>query len=46
MGDTGYSVGYVKPFSAEGEADADHTFAAGVLAEGLDIAISAVPRSL
>ena len=44
--DPGRSAAYVKPFSADGDADADHAFASGLLAGGLDIAVGPAPRPL
>ena len=40
----GRTATYCKPFSADGEADADHAFAFGALADGLDIAVGPAPR--
>ena len=40
------SAAYTKPFPADGEADADHAFASGVLADGLNIAVGPAPRPL
>ena len=42
----GRSSAYVKPFSADGAADADHAFASGVLADALDIAVGPAPGPL
>ena len=39
----GRSAAYCKPFTADGDADGDHEFAAGILAESLDIAVGPVP---
>ena len=44
--DAGRSGAYVKPFSADGAADADHAFASGVLADAIDIAVGPAPRQL
>ena len=35
-----------KPFSVDGEADADHAFAVGALADGLEIAVGSAPRPM
>ena len=43
---TGRSAAYAKTFSAGGEADADHAFASGALADGLDIASEPAPRAM
>ena len=40
----GLAAAYCKPFSADGEADADHAFASGALADGLDIAVRPASR--
>ena len=42
----GRSAAYDKPFSADVETDADHAFASGTLADGLDIAVGPAPRAL
>ncbi len=39
----GRSAAYVKPFSPKGDADADHAFASGVLADALGIAVGPAP---
>ena len=44
--DVGRSAAYVKPFSSSADADADHAFAAGVLAETLGITVGPPPRPL
>lgn len=44
--DSGRSAAYAKPFSADGERDADHAFATGALADGLDIAVGPAPRGM
>ncbi len=44
--DTGRSAAYVKPFSATPDADADHAFASGVLADALGIAVGPAPSLL
>lgn len=44
--DVGRSAAYVKPFSPDGAADADHVFASGTLADGLDIAVGPAPGAL
>ena len=44
--DAGRSAAYVKPFSADGAADADHAFASGALTDALDIAVGPAPGSL
>ena len=38
------SAAYVKPFAADGAADADHAFAASKLADALDIAVGPAPE--
>ena len=40
------SAASCRPFSTAGEADADHAFASGALADGLDIAVGQAPRAL
>ena len=44
--DAGSSAAYVKPFSPSAEADADHAFASGVLADALGIAVGPAPGPL
>ena len=44
--DAGRSVAYCKPFSPTPEADADHLFAAEVLAGALGVAVGPAPRPL
>ena len=44
--DAGRSAAYCKPFSATPDADADHLFAAEVLADALGIAVGLPPGSL
>ena len=44
--DAGRSAAYCKPFTPDAGADGDHAFAAGVLAEGLDIAVGPAPGPL
>jgi BioD-like phosphotransacetylase family protein len=44
--DAGRSAAYCKPFSPTPDADADHAFASGVLAEALGIAVGPSPRPL
>ena len=42
----GRSAAACRPFSTADEADADHAFASGALADGLDIAVGPAPRAL
>ena len=44
--DADRSAAYVKPRSSDGASDADHAFAAGVLARALGIAVGPAPRPL
>ncbi len=44
--DAGYTAAYVKPFSASADSDADHEFAANVLAGALDITVGPAPLPL
>ena len=44
--DAGRSSAYYKPFSVAGDADADHAFASGVLADALDIVFGPAPQIL
>lgn len=44
--DAGRSAAYCKPFSPTPDADADHAFASGVLADALGIAAGPSPRPL
>ena len=44
--DAGRSAAYCKPFSPTPDADADHDFAAEVLADALGIAVGPAPRPL
>lgn len=44
--DEGRSAAYCKPFTPDADADGDHAFAAGVLAESLDIAVGPAPGAL
>jgi BioD-like phosphotransacetylase family protein len=44
--DVDRSAAYAKPFSADGDADADHAFASGVLADALGVAVGPAPGSL
>ena len=44
--DVDRSAAYAKPFSSSADADADHAFAAGVLAETLGITVGPAPRPL
>ncbi len=46
MGDAGLQAAYFKPFSGNGTEDGDYAFAAGVLADALDIAVGPAPRPL
>ena len=41
--DAGRTAAYCKPFSADESGDTDHAFAAGVLADDLDIAVGLAP---
>ena len=43
---TGRTATYAQPFSADSEADADHAFASGAVADGLDIAVGPAPRAM
>ena len=45
LNEKGRSSAYAKPFSALEARDGDHAFAAGVLAESLDIAVGPVPST-
>ena len=44
--DSGHAAACIKPFSSSTEADADHAFASGVLADALGIAVGPAPRPL
>ena len=44
--DSGRTAAYAKPFSSAGDADADHAFASGTLAETLGITVGPPPSPL
>ena len=44
--EAGSSSAYYKPFTVAGDADADHAFASGLLADALDIAVGPAPQIL